>query len=97
MGAEGPLDLLSIDHLRARPAFGRVQHDHWPARAFGVAMNAGVLLDLSDLRQRRIKRPRHCLVHALGLVSLDEERGPAIAAQETLQFFAADAREDGWV
>ena len=45
VGAEGPLNLLAIDHLRAGPAFRCTQHDHRPARALRRTVFAALLLD----------------------------------------------------
>src|SRR5438552_16613863 len=32
VGAPGPFDGLPVHYFRSRPAFGRTQADHWPAR-----------------------------------------------------------------
>ena len=62
-----------------------------------VAVDAGVLLDLLDLLDRRVERRGHGLVHQLRLVALDEVRRPAVAAEQLLQFLVLDAGEDGRV
>ena len=61
--AERAFDLQAIDHLGPGPALGRIEDDHRPARTRGVAVDAGVLLDLLDLLHRRVERRSHRLVH----------------------------------
>jgi hypothetical protein len=93
MRSEGAFNLQAIDRLRPRPALGRSEHDHRPARTPEFAMGAGVLLDFLDLLDRRIERRGHRLVHQIGLVTLDEVGRPAIAAEQLFQFLAGDAGE----
>ena len=54
--AERTLDLLAVDLLRPRPALGRAQHDHRPARLLRAAAVARRALDRADLRVRGVER-----------------------------------------
>ena len=49
VGAEGAFDLLAIDPFRAGPALRRSENDHGPARAREVGVDAGLVLNASDL------------------------------------------------
>ena len=57
----------------------------------------GIRLDLPDLFDDGIERRRHRLVHRHRLMTFHEVRSPAVAAQQLLQFFAGNARENGWI
>ena len=50
-----------------------------------------------DLLDDLIEGCGHGLMHLLRVVSLDEVRRPAAAAEELVQFFVGDAHQDGWV
>ena len=95
--AERAFHLQAVDHLRPRPALGRIEHDHRPARTGQVAADAGLLLDRLDLLDRRVERRGHGLVHQLRLVALDEIGRPAVAAEQLFQFLMLDAGQDGGV
>ncbi len=94
MRAEGALNLKAINNLRSRPSFGRIEDNHWPARAHMVAIVAGVPLDIFYLLNHRIECRRHGFMHQLGIVALDEVGGPSITAKQLFQFLAGDTRED---
>jgi hypothetical protein len=49
------------------------------------------LLDLLNLRQCRVERGGHRGMHFFGLVALDIERCPAVAAKELVELVAWDA------
>ena len=97
MGPERALDRQAIDEFRSGPALERSEDDHRPARASGVALDAGVVLDLPDLLDHPIEGRGHRLMHLLRLVPLDEVRRPAVAEEQVLQFLVGDACEDGRV
>ena len=90
-------DLQAVDDLRPGPALGRSEDDHRPARSRGVVAFSRALLDCLDLADGLFDRRRHQPVHGFRLVPLDEERRPAAALEELLQFLVLDAREDGRV
>src|SRR5271156_3482385 len=69
---EGTFDLQAIHHFRPRPAFGRIEDNHRPARPGHAAVEARILLNFLDLLDRRIECRRHGLVHKGGFVTLDE-------------------------
>ena len=48
----------------------------------GVALDAGVVLDLLDLLDHLVEGRGHRLMHLLRLVSLDEVRRPAVADEQ---------------
>ena len=56
--AEGALDRHAVDLDRSGPALRRAQHDHRPARAFGRAADAGVVLDAAQLGRDLVHAPR---------------------------------------
>ena len=87
-------DLQAIDDLRPGPTLGGSQDDHRPARPRGVFVLSRALLDCVDLADGFFDRRRHQPVHLFRLVALDEQRRPAAAAEELLQFLVLDARED---
>ena len=60
-------------------------------------MVPGILLNGLDLFHCRVERGGHRLMHQLGLISLDEQRCPAVAAEQLLQLLVGDARQDGRV
>src|SRR5208283_4863925 len=97
MGPERALDRKAIDEFRSGPALERSEDNHRPARARGVALDARVVLDLLDLLHHLIEGRGHGLMHLLWLFSLDEERRPAVAAEQLVQFLVGDACEDGRV
>jgi hypothetical protein len=91
VGAERPLAGQAVDHLRPGPTLGRTQHDHRPARARGVPLRPGVLLDRVNVVNAAIHRRRHQLVHRGRVVPLDEVGRPPAAAQELVQLLGLDA------
>ena len=97
MSAERALDLQAVDDLRARPALGRLQHDHRPAPPGGVAGGARIALDLPDAAEGLLQRAGHQLVHLLRVVAFHEQGLPAAAPQELGQFLIPDAGQDGGV
>ncbi len=62
-----------------------------------MAAQARVLLDGPDPGQRRIQRRGHGFVHQRRVVPFDEQRGPAVAAEQLLQLLAGDAGQHGRV
>src|SRR5207237_2912272 len=94
---ERALDRLAVNDPRAGPAFWRVEHDHRPTRARGIAAAASVALDAMNLGDDLIERSRHDLMHLYRLVSFDEVQRPTVAAQHLLQFLMLYPREDGRV
>ena len=85
--------LLAVNFLWARPSLGRAQNDHRPKRPLGLAIANSSCLDALDLLDDHIERGRHELMHFFRLVSLDEMRGVAVAAEEMIQFFMTDSRQ----
>ncbi len=69
--AKRALDLHAIHPLRPRPSLRRLEDDHRPTRAHGIAEDAGFVLDPLDLLHRPIQSRGHGLVHQRRLVSLD--------------------------
>jgi hypothetical protein len=55
---------------------------------------AGGVLDLVDLLDGPVGRGGHALVHCHGVVAFDEDRRPAAAEEELLEFLVADASQD---
>ena len=97
MRAERAFNLQAVHPFRPRPAFRGFEDDHRPARAHGVAVDAGFVLNAFDLLHRLVQRRGHGFVHQRRLMSLDVIRRPAVAAQELVQFLRLDAREDSRV
>ena len=56
-------------------------------------MHASVALDGFQLHDSVIERGRHRLVHDVRFGARNKNRGPAIPAQQLLQFFSRNARE----
>ena len=97
VGSPVILGALAVDLLGARPALGRAQDDHRPARARREAIPARVALDAPDLFGHRVEGGRHELMHRPGVVPLHEVGGVAVAAEEVLQLLVADAGEHAGV
>ena len=87
-------DLQAIDDLRPGPAFGRSEDDHGPAGPRGIVVVSRALLNRVDLADGFFDRRRHQPVHRFRVVAFDEQRRPAAAAEELLQFLVLDAGED---
>ena len=96
VGAEGALHRLAVDLLGPRPALGRAQDDHRPARPLGGAL-ARTRLDGGDVADHLVERLGHELVHGRRVVALDEVRLVAVADQQRAQLVVRDAREHGRV
>jgi len=88
------LDLETVDICRTCPALGAAQDDHRPARADGAAVLACVFLESEDLLDALIERVGHEAMHDGGVLTLDEVRLPAAAAEEVLQLLMGDAGEE---
>ena len=87
----------SIDFFGSRPAFGRAQHDHRPARPRrGLAVPRG-LLDRGDLVKHAIEGGGHQLVHLGGLVAFDKVGLVPVALEQLLELVVRNAREHGWI
>ena len=93
--AEGALDLLPVDDLRAGPALGGAEHDHRPARRLpgrGRAGRRGVA-DLRDPVEHGVERLGELPVHHGGVVARDLERLPAPALDQRAQLLVRQARQ----
>ena len=97
MGSKRPFDLQAVDDLWSRPAFGRFEDDHGPARSSRVVLAAGIALKSMDVLNGSVERGGHEFVHLLRLVSFHKVRRPATAPQELIQFLMLDAGEYGWI
>ena len=95
VSTKGAFNLQAVYHLWARPALWRIEDDHRPARAGEVAADTGILLDSLDLFHGLVEGRGHGLMHWPRLVSLHENWGPAVAAEQLFQFLARDSCEDG--
>ena len=98
VGAPGAFGLVALDLLGSRPALGRPQHDHRPARALGLAGSACLLLDGRGSRRvawSRVAAIFWCI--SGGSSPFHEVRRVAVAAEQRLQLLVADAGEDGRV
>ena len=96
VGAEGALHRLAVDLLGPRPALGRAQDDHRPARPLGVAF-ASTRLDGGDVADHLVERLGHELVHGRRVVALHEVGLVAVADEQRAQLVVRDARQDGRV
>ena len=75
------LGALAIDFFRARPALRSTQHDHRPAWAFAKAIPTRVGFDALNLTDDSVEGLGHQFVHLFRLMSLDEIRRVAVAAE----------------
>ena len=97
VGAEGALHRPAVDLLGPRPALGRAQDDHRPARALRVAL-ARTRLDGARCRSTHlVERLGHELVHRRRVVALDEVGLVAVADEQRAQLVVRDARQHGRV
>jgi hypothetical protein len=90
----GSLHRFAINELWSRPALGRAEDDHGPARSIrpiGPAAVARSLLDLPDLRQNLVQRSGKLLMHVGGIVAFYDPRVIAIAVEEFDEFLRVDA------
>src|SRR5450755_4582157 len=60
-------------------------------------MNAGVRLNLPDLLNDGVQGRSHGFVHRCWIMALHEVRNPPVAAQQLLQLFVGNARQNRWV
>ena len=88
---------LSVDLRGTGPALRGAQDDHGPAWARAAAVTARVVLDPLDVRDDRVERLRHELMHSHGLVALDEVGGVAVTAEQLVQLLVADPGQDGGI
>ena len=94
------LDRFAVDEFRPGPALGRTKDDHrpaWALQALFPAGRAGRALDVSNLKQYSVECPRKSLMHQARIVTLDEMRVVAVAAEQFGQFLPADAGQHGRV
>ena len=84
MSPPGTFGFLAVDGFGPGPPLGAAQHDHGPARPFRLR-NASARggLDGVDSAHGTIHRRGHGLVHAGGIVALDEDRIVPIAGQQS--------------
>ena len=94
---EGALDLQAVDDFRSRPALGRPEDDHGPARPSEVVLAPRIALNLPDVLDGLIQSAGHELMHLFRIVAFHEVGRPAAAPQELLQFLMLDAGQDGRV
>ncbi len=92
-----PFVRRAVDRLGAGPPLRRTEHDHRPARTFRIAPLARLRLNSPNVLDDRIERCRHGLVHDRGFMAHDVVRRPSVSAQQLIQFFARNAREDGGI
>ena len=97
IGAGPALGRLQHDHRPARAIealrAGRPLARAGRAQRARHAMLARVALDLPDAGERGLERRRHSQMHLARIVSADEMRLVAVAAQQLSQLVVADARE----
>ena len=91
---ERPLDRLAVDELRPGPPLERSEDDHRPARAGGVAIDPGLVLDLPDVLDHPIEGLGHLLVHLLRVVPSTKIGRPAVADEQALQLLVGDPGQD---
>ena len=97
MRSGGALDGQAVDHLRARPALRRREHDERPARPARLAARTGGVLDRRDLREREVERLGHEPMHRRRLVAFDEVGDVPVAAQQTFELLPRNPGQDGRV
>ena len=97
VGAPAALGRKTVDVLRARPALRRPEHDHRPGLPRRPALVARGALDLRNPVERPVERGREGLMHRLRLVALDEQRLPAVPAEERDELVLRDPGEHGRV
>src|SRR5262249_8081007 len=89
-----PLHRFAINELWSRPALGRAENDHGPARSIRPIRPATVargVLDLPDLRQDLVQRGGKLLMHVGGIVAFYNPRVIAIAVKEFGEFLLVNA------
>ena len=97
VGAPAALGRKAVDLFRARPALRRPEHDHRPGLPRRRALVARRVLDLRDPVERPVERGREGLMHQLGLVAFDQQRLPAVPAEERDELVLRDPGEHGRV
>ena len=97
MGSKRAFDLQPIDQFWPRPAFGRSQDNHGPARPGCVVIIPRVGLDLPNLFDRLFQSGGHELVHLSRIAAFHKERCPAAPSEELLQLLRLDAGQQGWI
>ena len=95
MGAPRAFDGHAVDLLGPRPSLRRRKDDHRPARAGApFAVGARCALGLADLRQCVVEGRGDVFVHDGRVVALDDDRRPAVAAEQLEELLTTDARRD---
>src|SRR3954453_5733060 len=98
MGAERPLDRLTVDFLGPRPALRRAQDDHGPAWSVdGAAARASRALRALDVVEGAIERPRHRAVDLPGVVARDDVWRVPVPLEEIDELVITDPVEHGRV
>src|SRR5262245_1738060 len=90
----GSLHRFAINEFWSRPALGRAENDHWPARSirlFGPATAAGGLLEFADLRQNLVQCTGKLLMDHGGIVAFYDPGVIAIAVEKFGEFLLVDA------
>src|SRR4029077_17919230 len=85
---------VAINLFRCGPPLWSPQHNHGPPRALRYSCLASFLRMLPDFRDALLCRGRHCLVHALGVRTLDKVRRPSVAPEDAFELLVTNARED---
>ena len=97
MSAPESFEIMSANLPGCTPALGRPQDDHGPARSIRDACVPALPLVRTNFLDAMFHSRRHGLVHAFRVRSLHKVGGPAVASHQVLQFFVADARQQGGI
>ena len=95
MRSKCSLDLQTVDDLRACPALGRLEDDHWPAWPSSIVVVARVVLELVDILDGLIDGGGHQFVHLLRLIPSTKYGVQPQPLQELVQFLMLDASQHG--
>ena len=90
VSSESTLYLLSVHHLRARPALWSFQYNHRPGRSFCAAFFSGFFLYCLDFFNTFIHSLCHKLMHSHRVITLYHVWLVSAALEKPFSFLLAD-------
>ena len=94
MRAPRALETMAVDFFGSRPALGRAQHDHRPARPRRDPRASCLGLQFANLAYAVLERRGHLPMHRSRVGTFNEIRRPAEAYEQRFEFFGRNARQN---
>lgn len=97
MSAPETLEVVVINLGWTSPTFGASKDNHWPLGTHCLARLSALFLDLLNLHDTSLEGCSHCLMHRVGLASLDKVWLPSVADKQCFELRMWDSGKDGGV